>query len=156
MDHEGSTASATRSNVPPETWLLNLAAKRLFPVQPFNLIPSLKQLLKDAVKTRIWPQHHATAVASATVVKGTEQLLQIALRYLAESQNAKLCALMFCVHKTNPSQWLEIREVLLRHAVNHRQLSVLGTALECSTKDELSACYPYFPGLKGLERHSHY
>lgn len=83
-------------------------------------------------------------------VKGAEELLQTALRLLAESQSAKLCAMMFCLHKCNFTQWKFIREVLLRHATNHRQLSALGTILECSTKDELSACYSYFPGLRDL------
>lgn len=91
------------------------------------------------------------ADASAIEGKGTEQLLQIALALLAEFKAAKLCSLMFCIHKANMGQWLTIKEVLLRHAVNHRQLSALGTVLECSVKTELSACYPYFPGLKDLE-----
>jgi len=84
----------------------------------------------------------------------TQRLLQKALQLSAQRESAKLCAFMFCLHKTNMDQWLIIREALLRHAVNHQQLSSIGLIAECSIKKELSACYPHFPGLMDLMRHS--
>ena len=122
----------------------------------FKSIPSPKQLLKVVVRTLTWPQHRAMDEKKHIEVKDTDQLLQTALRLLAQSESAKLCAMMFCLHKTNFAQWKLIREVLLRHATNHRQLSALGTALECSTKSELSSCYPYFPGLNNLVKSSNH
>lgn len=86
----------------------------------------------------------------------TQRLLQKALQLLAHRESAKLCAFMFCLHKTNMNQWLTIREVLLRHAVNHRQLSSIGLVVECSIKEELSSCYSCFPGLVDLMRQSNH
>lgn len=150
MDHERVSTGQTRTNILQSKWHLNQPAKRRSMAILSKLIQSQRRLLKAAAKTLIWQQHQEMDAKKLTGAKDDEGITQKALAFLAERQYARLCALMFILHKTNAKQWVTNREALLRHAVNHHQLSSLATILECSVKDELSACYVHLPGLKEL------
>lgn len=74
---------------------------------------------------------------------------------LRELRDAEACFFLFYLHKNHPSEWAEVKAILLAQpSLNGTTLSRLATLLDCSVRRELHSCDPLIPGLASYARSS--
>lgn len=80
----------------------------------------------------------------------SEAIALIVIRMLQELRVAEATLLLFEVYQMQQHKWLETRSKLLRVHGGFRQTAVITTILIASMQKDMSAFYPFIPGLKTL------
>lgn len=81
---------------------------------------------------------------------GIQNQASIVLGLINELKCAEATCILFSMHKNNLSEWVKLKEVLLRRAYSHREISFVTLLLQASTANTLSESCPSIPGLCNL------